>query len=611
MLTKYRTFLPLIALAALGCSSSESTGSGGTSGGHDAGPDAPADVTDASSEPGEDATTEAGQDASPDAPEEAGQDAPTDAPTDGPSDGPSDAPTDTQVDAGPEWAELGTGVFVSPPRPAAGETLRIRYEGSLASGSDVTVHYGFNGWNELSGSGATSQDDGTSNLDFYLEALLTPEAGGHVGEVELPAGAQAIHMVFRADVGGSQEWDNNDRRDYNLGVRFPYLGPFLSWLPEHAPSERVQVHFHTGMACEAYVQVGVGTPSNTVVAGYGQMHHVDLTGLSPDTQYSYRVGCEGLAPSETFVFRTAAQGSSPVTFAVASDSQDNGETGRWGEVAAAVETHDPAFLLFAGDMAWNDKPGLWWTFFDRGRSLLSRTPLAAVPGNHDTPTVGSDPDTSTFEWLFGLDGNPGQELTRKLSWGPASLVLMSSETPQDFAAGSGGQYLWAQQTLATLTGAPWVFASMHIPPYNAGVRHLSQQWDFRDLTGLFDGVVDWAFTGHEHLYQRTKPMRYNGVIAPSGVYGRGPDDGVGYVVLPAAGAWPESQIVAWDDPKAHYRDRLAYPTPVGQQSTVPSEQGFTIVSLAGKQITLRTYGLGTPSSPAAVHLVDEVSYTKP
>ena len=237
--------------------------------------------------------------------------------------------------------------------------------------------------------------------------------------------------------------------------------------------------------------------------------------------------------------------------------------------------------------------------------------MVVLPGNHDTPTVDSNPDTSSFSWVFGLDGSLGHEIVRKLTWGPATFVLMNTETPEDFALNTGSQYLWAQQTLATLTGAPWVFVSLHIPPYNVGVRHGSQQGDFRDLTGLFDGNVDWVFTGHEHLYQRMKPMRYNGIIAPSGIYGRGSSDGVGYLITPPAGAWPETEIVAWDDSNAHYRDRLAYPVPVGQESTVPSEHGFTMVSLAGKQITLRTYGLGTVASPVSLHLVDEVSYTKP
>lgn len=560
---------------------------------------------------------EAGTDALPDAPEQDGPlDGPIDVSPDVPADAPEEAEADAPVedappdqDAGDTWVELGPGVWVTPPRPTPGETLRIRYEGALASGTNVVMHYGYNGWNEVVGTGATGTDDGTSNLDYFVDLPLTPDAGSHVGDVALPSDARAIHMVFRATVSGSEAWDNHAGRDFNLGVRFPYLGPFLTLEPGSSASDHVVVHFHTGMRCEGYVEVGAGSPTTMVAGATGFMHHVPLTGLSPDTSYSYRVGCKGLPPSDTFSFRTAPVASPSLTFAVASDAQDNGEWGRWSEVAQAIEARDPSLVVFAGDLAWNDKPGLWWTFFDAGRGLLAGRPLLAVPGNHDTPTVGTHPDTGTFAWLFGLDV-PGKALARNLSFGPASFVLMSTETPGDFAVGAA-QYAWCQQQLAGMSSRPWVFAVLHAPPYNAGVRHVGEQGTFRDVTGLFDGVVDWSFSGHEHLYQRMKPMRYNGVLAPSGVYGRGAQDGVGYVVLPPGGAWPESTIVAWDDPKAHYRDRLAYPVPAGQQSTVPSEGGFLMVALEGKQVTMTTYGMGTIQAPGPLHVVDEVSYTKP
>jgi 3',5'-cyclic AMP phosphodiesterase CpdA len=562
---------------------------------------------------------EAGTDAAPDVlVEDVTADVTADVTPDVPSDGPGEAepdvtvedgPADADQDAGDTWVELGPGVWVTPPRPAPGDTLRIRYEGALVSGTNVVMHYGYNGWNEVAGTGATGVDDGTSNLDYFLDLPLTPDAGSHVGEVVLPSGARAIHMVFRATVAGSESWDNHAQRDFNLGLQFPYLGPFLTIEPGASASEHAVVHFHTGMRCEAYVEVGTGSPSTTVTGTVGFMHHVPLPGLSPDTVYSYRVGCKGLPPSDTFTFRTAPAASPSLTFAVASDAQDNGEWGRWAEVAEAIEARNPSLVVFAGDLAWNDKPGLWWTFFDGGRSLLAGRPLLAVPGNHDTPTVGTHPDTGTFAWLFGLDA-PGKALTRSLSFGPASFVLMSTETPGDFAVGAT-QYAWCQQQLAGMAARPWVFAVLHAPQYNAGVRHMGEQGTFRDLTGLFDGVVDWSFSGHEHLYQRMKPMRYNGVVAPSGAYGRGAQDGVGYVVLPPGGAWPESTIVAWDDPKAHYRDRLAYPVPTGQQSTVPSEGGFLMVALQGKQVTMTTYGMGTIQTPGPLHVVDEVSYAKP
>jgi 3',5'-cyclic AMP phosphodiesterase CpdA len=280
--------------------------------------------------------------------------------------------------------------------------------------------------------------------------------------------------------------------------------------------------------------------------------------------------------------------------------------------SAIVADHDDAeFVLFVGDLPWNDKPGLWWTFFDRGRELFARKPLVAVPGNHDTPTVNSNTDTSRLRSWFGL-ASPS-DTSRALRWGPAGLLLLDSERPDDFLLTTGAQYQLAAQTIQAWGSDPptWSFAAFHVPPYNAGARHAADQGTFRDVTGLFDGAIDWVLGGHEHLAQRTKPMRYNGQLAGSGSYGRGPTDGVGYLVLPPAGAWPETGLIAWDDPKAYYRDRLAFPVPVAQQNTIESEIGYAIVRLAGSAITLEVWGMGDYASAHAPVLRDSVSYTRP
>jgi hypothetical protein len=264
-------------------------------------------------------------------------------------------------------------------------------------------------------------------------------------------------------------------------------------------------------------------------------------------------------------------------------------------------------ILFAGDATWNDRPGLWWLFFDRARDLLASRALAIVPGNHDIAGSGATYSTASLRDYLGLPAPDG--LVRALRWGPAGFLLLDSGVPGDFLMPGGAQYAWTAATLDGWAAAPpaWAFAALHVPPYNVGARHLSEQGAFRDLTGLLDGRVDWVIAGHEHLYQRLLPLRYNAVLASSGQYGRGPDDGVGYLVLPPAGAWPETELISWEDEKAYYRDRLAYPIPDVESDTVPSDSGFVIVRLEGESCTLRTYAVrdGAPAE------VDGVQYVRP
>jgi hypothetical protein len=506
------------------------------------------------------------------------------------------APPDTGV-------SLGGGVTVSPTELAPGGTATIRYDGQLASSSSITLHYGFDGWNATGAAGRASEDDGTGNQDFFIDVAMSSGPDGWEASVAIPDGARAIHAVFT----NGTDWDNNGGLDYNRGIRFPYIGPYLGLGDGVDAATGVTVSFVTGHACLGTVEHGPTSTlgSTAVESSPGLVHHITLEGLAADTERFYRVRCGVLGETEIHAFRTPAANADDYTFAVLGDMQDEGEAGRWSDVAAAVETLHPetAFLVVAGDLAWNDRPGLWWTFFDKGRDLLASKVLLPTAGNHDTPGVSSSPDTTSFERFFPLDGT-----YYRRSWGNAELIGLNSERPGELAMSGGAQYDWMQQELAA-TSSQWTFAFWHIPPYNAGARHWTQQGELRDLTSLFDGALDWVFCGHEHLYQRHRPLRYNGQLAND--YGRGANEGVGYLIVPPAGVWPADQLIPHGDPKGYYRDRLAYPVVAAPNDTAPSELGFVAVDVTGTSITLTTYGLGTITSPQAAHVVDTASYTKP
>ncbi|MBT3224128.1 MAG: hypothetical protein HN348_34100, partial [Proteobacteria bacterium] len=225
-------------------------------------------------------------------------------------------------------------------------------------------------------------------------------------------------------------------------------------------------------------------------------------------------------------------------------------------------------------------------------------------GNHDTPSSGRNADTSSFQRYFSL---PDAGTYYGLDYGPAHLLVLSSEDVDAFSDDGGDQYLFAQADLAKVT-APWVFATWHVPPYNVGRRHYGEQGDYRDITGLFDGVVDWYFGGHEHLYQRLVPIQYNADLVSE--YGNGTDQGVGYMILPPAGNYPEKGIVASDSTYSHYRERLAYPPVEEDSSYVESEIGFVTVEISGQTITLKSWGMGDFFTNITPWVRDEVSYSK-
>src|SRR5262249_11176020 len=62
------------------------------------------------------------------------------------------------------------------------------------------------------------------------------------------------------------------------------------------------------------------------------------------------------------------------------------------------------------------------------------------------------------------------------------------------------------------TDAVWTFVVFHHPPFNVGDEHYEVQ-HMRMLARLFESLgVDVVLSGHEHNYQRSRPIRFK----PSG-----------------------------------------------------------------------------------------------
>ena len=477
---------------------------------------------------------------------------------------------------------------------------------------------GFNGWNEVEGLDdmevSTSGDDTAATRDV----AMTPTGdGGLQATITLPTDGRALHAAFHDYVTDS--WDNNGERDFGQAFELPYIGPYLSWNDRAQPHDGVVVSFETSLPCLGVVEYGTTTSLGTAAAGadFGTMHHVVLEDLEPGTDYHYKLWDAAGRSSQTYSFATATPMVSELSFVVMSDMQDHGEDNRWGDVAAEILANHPeaAFALIPGDMPNEITPGQWWTFFDRGRELFPGLPILTNLGNHDTPGIGSSTDTTDYEYYFALPTDAdGVGLYYSVDYGKVHVVALNSEDSSAFARNTGEQYLWAEEDLNALWDGgvrqpDWVFAFWHIPPYNVGSRHQSEQDDFRDMTELFDGTVDWFFAGHEHLYQRMKPLQYSGVLADSLAYGLGPEDGVGYIVTPPAGNSPHTQVIATDHEDGRRRDRLAFPI-LDEDVYVESEVGYVTVDLCSTDLTLTVWGMGDLYESVPAWVRETYSYTR-
>jgi len=244
----------------------------------------------------------------------------------------------------------------------------------------------------------------------------------------------------------------------------------------------------------------------------------ELTGLSPDTTYEYRVGAAGDAWTDWTTFTTAPETAQPFSFIYLGDAQKGLD--EWGDLVQKSFDQFPKmdFYIIAGDLVndgdWRNE---WDEFFAGGAGVFDRTPLVPCLGNHD---VNDDLEAEFYLESFALptNGPPNLDPERAyhFTYGNALFVVLDSNLPVET------QSDWLEEVLSA-SDTTWKFAMYHHPAYSSrGVRDnegVREQWG-----AVFDEHgVDIAFQGHDHAYLRTYPMR-------DGERVESPNDGTIYVV---------------------------------------------------------------------------------
>lgn len=221
-----------------------------------------------------------------------------------------------------------------------------------------------------------------------------------------------------------------------------------------------------------------------------QLHHADLTGLSPGTLYQYVVEMNGKKASGKF--RTSPSPDSAFSFSLIGDTQSYHRGLQPLLDRMAKEKSD--FILHVGDIT--DRGNLWgeWkaSFFDPGHEYLKKNVLWPVYGNHDGGPY--------FPALFGLRG----KYYYSFDWGDAHFIVLDS-----YGAGSGGkgrrdQLAWLEQDLKS-NKKRWRFAALHVPMVatRKGISRFGEK-DFLPL--LEKHGVDIVFSGHHPHYRRYRPL---------------------------------------------------------------------------------------------------------
>jgi acid phosphatase type 7 len=313
-------------------------------------------------------------------------------------------------------------------------------------------------------------------------------------------------------------------------VQAPYLQNMgtdhvtILWSARENQSATVQ--YSTDASFSRTAQASIRNTFSQRQTGMGfefYQYRADLTGLSAGTTYNYRVMMGGQpadtnTPQSKYLFKTA--GAGPFTFLVYGDSGDS--SSHQIAVALQMAKEQPNFVIHVGDIAYESGTYTEFTnnYFADYPSLMRSTCFFPIAGNHEYYTDNSAPYLAlTAPPSNGVPQDEGRYYS--FDWGNVHFIGLDAnllDTP--FPDAQARMLDWLENDLSN-SQAIWKIAFWHQTPYPIS-HHIDDPVDLAARNLLVPTLerhgVQLVLTGHEHNYQRSKPMR-GGVPVPPGTPG--------------------------------------------------------------------------------------------
>jgi uncharacterized protein (TIGR03437 family) len=249
-------------------------------------------------------------------------------------------------------------------------------------------------------------------------------------------------------------------------------------------------------------------------------YRANLAGLSPGTAYSYRVimGGQNVDPNTPpSVYRFSTPGPGPVSFLVFGDSGD----GSSHQLAVALQLvkEQPNFVVHVGDIAYQSGTYNEFTanYFEYYYTLMRQVCFFTIAGNHEYITQYSAP----YLALHAPPTNTVPDLDRgkyySFDWADMHFTGLDANLLDPYFADAQRRMLaWFDNDLAQ-SQATWKIVFFHQTAYPT-FHHIDDPIDIA-ARALFVPIlerhgVQLVLSGHEHNYQRSKPMRGGVAVQP-------------------------------------------------------------------------------------------------
>jgi len=376
----------------------------------------------------------------------------------------------------------------------------------------------------------------------------------------------------------------------------------------------------------SYGSTATGTTVSTN-GPVGEVHVVELTGLEPLTDYHYRVGGTG-DWSGDFSFRTGPPadkpGCEPVRFVAMGDGRSNDDYGpapHWKSILAEAVAHQPHAIVLTGDQVNDgDDHEQWLHWLEDSAGPIASVPIMPSLGNHDDDQT--EGDDAIYNKVFSVPTNiqTNTEDYYYFTIGNAIFVSLSSQTFDGGATPMAEQAAWLDQVL-TENPKMWKFVYFHHPPYTGvlglpGLFELNHEPNEKGqnaaLVPIFDKHhVDIVFNGHNHHYQRFKPMCCGG-SDDIGTVTNDFETGTVYVITGGAGALTyDLSILGLDLPALLCQSQqFGQPT---ESEVCDGRHHYVMVEIDGLDLTYTVYTTASQllgSDPNNIEVIDTFTISK-
>ncbi|MDQ3339548.1 MAG: metallophosphoesterase [Myxococcota bacterium] len=297
----------------------------------------------------------------------------------------------------------------------------------------------------------------------------------------------AIIAASSACSGAAPEWTEPTRHSLLVGPYVMLVGT----------SDALVAFRHFGRVSAVVEWESAKGRGSVPAAREGDLYSALLRDLPPGEDVTYRVMIEG-----TEVARGSCRGQRRVDqpkfrFAAFGDTRTNHQVHR--AVVERLVQEDIDFFLHTGDMVdRGGKPEHWTTFFQIERELMAKAPIVPAVGNHDLGNRGY------YERYFFLDKWSNGRSYFVTDWGNLRVISLDITIICERRC---QQYRSVERALAEGAAANKLMVMfLHHPPYSSGAH--GSDLTLREVIGSLAKKygVELVITGHDHHYERTKPV---------------------------------------------------------------------------------------------------------